>query len=93
MLGPMQVKCRVYRDHAGEWRWTWTGANGEKVANSGEGYGSYAAAWHAASRVAGASVTMPAPPATRKLRRARKPATPASPGLAFLLAATRTDRS
>lgn len=28
----------VYRDVAGEWRWTASAANGRKVANSGEGY-------------------------------------------------------
>lgn len=28
----------VYQDQAGEWRWTRKAGNGEKVADSGEGY-------------------------------------------------------
>jgi uncharacterized protein YegP (UPF0339 family) len=28
----------VYRDATGEWRWRLTAANGEPIANSGEGY-------------------------------------------------------
>ncbi len=28
----------VYRDTAGEWRWTLTAGNNQKIANSGEGY-------------------------------------------------------
>jgi uncharacterized protein YegP (UPF0339 family) len=29
---------RVYQDEAGEWRWTAKAANGQTVADSGEGY-------------------------------------------------------
>ena len=28
----------VYKDQRGEWRWTLYAANGNKIANSGEGY-------------------------------------------------------
>jgi len=28
----------IYRDHAGEWRWTLYAGNGRKIADSGEGY-------------------------------------------------------
>lgn len=28
----------IYKDHAGEWRWTLYAANNRKVADSGEGY-------------------------------------------------------
>ncbi|HEX6750842.1 MAG TPA: DUF1508 domain-containing protein [Longimicrobium sp.] len=28
----------VYKDTAGEWRWTLTAGNNQKIANSGEGY-------------------------------------------------------
>ncbi len=36
MTGVDHVK--VYRDLAGEWRWTASAANNEPVASSGEGY-------------------------------------------------------
>ncbi len=32
------MKVDVYKDEAGEWRWTATADNGEIVADSGEGY-------------------------------------------------------
>lgn len=28
----------IYKDHAGEWRWYLKAANGDKLADSGEGY-------------------------------------------------------
>lgn len=31
-------RVEVYRDSAGEWRWTAKAGNGETVADSGEGY-------------------------------------------------------
>jgi uncharacterized protein YegP (UPF0339 family) len=31
-------KVRIYKDAAGEWRWTAKAANGEPIADSGEGY-------------------------------------------------------
>ena len=31
-------RVTIYRDHAGEWRWRAKAANGETVAESGEGY-------------------------------------------------------
>lgn len=33
-----QTHYKVYKDRAGEWRWTFYAANGRKVADSGEGY-------------------------------------------------------
>lgn len=66
-------------------------ANGRIVADSGEGYESYAAPRQAAERVAGAQVRMP----TQLVRRARQVAptvSTASPGLAARLAATRANR-
>lgn len=32
------TKFRLYRDAAGEWRWTLVADNGRKIADSGEGY-------------------------------------------------------
>jgi len=29
---------KVYKDNAGEWRWTLIAANGRKIGDSGEGY-------------------------------------------------------
>ena len=48
----------VYRDSAGEWRWRRKAANGEVIADSGEGYSSYAGVERAISRqeVEGAEV-------------------------------------
>jgi uncharacterized protein YegP (UPF0339 family) len=85
-MGPTQLQCRVYRDGAGEWRWRWRAPNGRIVADSGEGYGSYAAARHAAEQVAGAHVQMLSPQLVRRGRRAD------SAGLASVLAAPRTPR-
>lgn len=35
-------KVRVYRDQAGEWRWTARSSNGRNLADSGEGYANHA---------------------------------------------------
>lgn len=32
------MKVKVYKDRKGEWRWRLTHRNGNKIANSGEGY-------------------------------------------------------
>jgi len=32
------MRCEIYKDKAGEWRWRLVAANGKKVADSGEGY-------------------------------------------------------
>ncbi len=32
------MKVRVYKDKAGEWRWSVDAANGNRLADSGEGY-------------------------------------------------------
>lgn len=32
------TRVKVYRDEAGEWRWTAYAADNEKIADSGEGY-------------------------------------------------------
>lgn len=32
------MRCKLFRDRQGKWRWTMTAANGRKVATSGEGY-------------------------------------------------------
>jgi len=36
--GPLVDRVRIYRDAAGEWRWSAFAGNNEKVADSGEGY-------------------------------------------------------
>jgi uncharacterized protein YegP (UPF0339 family) len=33
-----EMKYKVYKDKAGEWRWRLVAANGRTVADSGEGY-------------------------------------------------------
>jgi len=35
---PKSHQIRVYRDMAGEWRWSLRGGNGEGLGDSGEGY-------------------------------------------------------
>lgn len=32
------MKATIYKDQAGEWRWRIRADNGEKIADSGEGY-------------------------------------------------------
>ena len=43
-------KVQVYRDSAGEWRWRKVAANGEPIADSGEGYVKWAHAEEMALR-------------------------------------------
>jgi len=38
MSDPSEDTVEIYRDEAGEWRWKRLAANGEIVADSGEGY-------------------------------------------------------
>lgn len=35
---PTQPHYQLYKDRAGEWRWTFYAANGRKIADSAEGY-------------------------------------------------------
>jgi len=48
----MPVTFQVYEDAAAEWRWRLVAANGEIIADSGEGYASKRNAREAAERVA-----------------------------------------
>ncbi len=45
------MKTRIYKDKAGEWRWTVTSPNGRKLAESGEGYANKADCVEALERV------------------------------------------
>ena len=45
------MKCKIYEDSAGEYRWKLIADNGKIVADSGEGYASKANARRAASRL------------------------------------------
>lgn len=47
------MKFEVYQDEAGEWRWRLVAANGEKVADSGEGYTRERDARRAIARIRG----------------------------------------
>jgi uncharacterized protein YegP (UPF0339 family) len=47
----MEPTFRVFEDAAGEWRWRFVAANGEIIADSGEGYVSKRNAQEAAERV------------------------------------------
>jgi uncharacterized protein YegP (UPF0339 family) len=38
MTGELEVKLEIYEDAGGEWRWRAKAANGEVVADGGEGY-------------------------------------------------------
>jgi uncharacterized protein YegP (UPF0339 family) len=51
---PVVVKVKVFRDHAGEYRWTAYAANLERVADSDEGYE------HRADALAAATSLFPA---------------------------------
>lgn len=46
------VRVEVYQDHAGKWRWREVAANGNIVADSGQGYSTRSNAKRAAKRVA-----------------------------------------
>ncbi len=46
----MQARFEVYQDKAQQWRWRGIAANGEKIADSGEGYISKANAERARDR-------------------------------------------
>lgn len=44
------LRFEVYKDRAGEWRWTLVASNGKTIADSGEGYASEYNAVRAAAR-------------------------------------------
>lgn len=48
---PQVGRVRVYRDAASEWRWTAHARNGEPVADSAEGYETFAHARHQATEL------------------------------------------
>lgn len=50
------MRCIIYKDHAGEWRWHLKARNGRIIAESGEGYTRRKACERAAYRMAGADV-------------------------------------
>jgi uncharacterized protein YegP (UPF0339 family) len=57
MAGEAKPKQFVlYKDKAGEWRWTLYAANAKKIADSAEGYKNKADAMHGASLVAALAV-------------------------------------
>jgi uncharacterized protein YegP (UPF0339 family) len=41
----------IYEDDAGKWRWTFVAANGEIMADSGQGYGTHGGCVSAAHRI------------------------------------------
>jgi uncharacterized protein len=45
----------LYKDHSGEWRWTYYARNGEEIAVSSEGYKKYADAYHGVELMQGSS--------------------------------------
>jgi uncharacterized protein YegP (UPF0339 family) len=51
MRGKQPYVIEVYRDAKGEHRWRMKASNGRIVADSGEGYGTHAAAHRAAVRI------------------------------------------
>lgn len=55
----MALHFLLYRDKAGEWRWTLFAANNKKIASSGEGYHNKEDAKHAVTLVMGASTATP----------------------------------